>query len=969
MINRHLIFQITGVLIFLASMLRANPAGGPYLLPEQHYYDVSFYELALSIDIDAAFIQGWTEVAGIVTHDFTDEIILNFYDHMMVDSVRYKNQWLQFNHGNDLLHLFLPQPLMINDSFRVRIYYQGYPMQAGTPGYGLIFTEVANQKLVYSYNWPYFASTFIACKDHPSDKADSVRFRITVPDSYWVACNGKLLSIETVPPNQKTFTWETHYPIVPYNISLNAYPFDVFHSQYYSALSDTIPLEFYLFPFSTPQAKPRLEAVVPQILEAFENRYGAFPFAGEKYGICQSVINGGMEHQTLLIMNNSAFFSDIIVHESAHEYFGNMISISDWGHIWLSEGFATYSEAIFNEYWYGPQVYAQLIAANMAASGEGSIYVYDPSSPGNIIPYNLVYLKASVVLHMLRYLMGDSLFFQMLRDYVTISPFRFKNIDTEQFRQFCETYYGSDLSWFFDQWIYGDGKMAAEYYYYWSEIGPTLNFKIHSIPSAPGVFTYHQMPVPVRFSAFMSVIRDTLWVDSTGLSCSYIFSDTTNLQIEFDPDNQILNVPFQRRSYPQIDSLYLAEDSIWIKWKPFFDFGEYVLKIYLQENGNWLLIHTTDVSGFSTVFQPMEPGLYGFSLAGKQMAHLTVFSPIQSILYTDFPMDQGILLVDETRNGNGANMWNPTDAEVDAFYDSLLSGQVYQQLDILTENRPLTVLDLAPYSLVIWHHDVQNNSFLGPSESALRDYLNAGGKILFSGLKLMTYSSVDFNSQYLGIQSYQLVGEAAFRGAIDGPGFISLPVDTFKITVPFYNHRLPNIMIFDTTTAGSVIYRFDADSAFPAYQDKPCGVSAPSVHDSTRAAALTLGFPLYFMKQDSARMFMEAAIQVLNPLVHLPAQKEKIMRRFALLRAYPNPFNPFTRILVNLDSPGEIQISVYNILGQKVKLLFSGKLTAGEHNFYWDGKNAQGVALSSGIYFIELKNGEQKRVLKLILQR
>ncbi|MFQ5583204.1 MAG: M1 family aminopeptidase, partial [Calditrichia bacterium] len=728
----------TGVVIYFSALLLSPLLNAQYsqhaLLPEQLFYDVRFYDIALSIDPSAQFIQGSVGVEGEIVQNSTSQIILNFYDNLITDSVVAQAQTVSFNHANNLLTINLLQPLNNGDAFAVRIYYRGNPLTEPPFSSGLNFRTYSGQHLVYSYSWPYFAETFFPCKDHPSDKADSARLAISVPDIYEVACNGALTAVDSLPGNKLRYVWETHYAISPYHISINVYPFDVILSDYNSPVSGVIPLRYYLFPNHTPTAQPQLEMVVPQILEAFENRYGAFPFSGEKYGICESIISGGMEHQTILTMNYASFFSSVITHESGHEYFGNLISIADWGHIWLSEGFATYSEAIFREYWEGSAAYDQEIAQQMSGAGHGVIYISDASDPADIIPYNLVYLKASTVLHMLRYVMGDSAFFQMLHDYVTISPYRFKNIDTEQFKNFCEGYYGGDLDWFFDQWIYGDGKMAAEYYHGWGA-GGELIFKIRSVPSFLGGVTQHSMSVPIQLSAFTTQIEDTLWIDSTITSKNYIFSDTTNLQILFDPGNKILKGAFTPLFYPEIDTLYLQQDTIRVGWKPFFDFPGYLLNIYREQNGTWTHLSTDSVSETSYFFQPTQAGHYGITVSAVQGNHRSRVSPIRGIYYSDFPLDQGILIIDETKNGNGSNMFNPTDAEVDAFYDSLLAGFNYQQLDLLSENRPVNVLDIADYSLLLWHHDVPHPSFIGQSRGALQAYLEAGGKMILSGLK------------------------------------------------------------------------------------------------------------------------------------------------------------------------------------------------------------------------------------------
>jgi len=486
----------------------------------------------------------------------------------------------------------------------------------------------------------------------------------------------------------------------------------------------------------------------------------------------------------------------------------------------------------------------------MAGSGSGIIYVSDPSNPSNIIPYNLVYLKASVVLHMLRYVMGDALFFQMLHDYVTTSPFRHKNINTEQFRGFCEGYYGSDLSWFFQQWIYEGGKMEAEYYYYWNAGADSLIFKAHNINSN------HFMPVPVDFSTSSSQFSDTLWIDSLTLSKRYYFSDTTNLAVQIDPNNKILKGPFNYLDHPQLEQVYLQQNAIHAEWNSFFDFSNYEVYVWREESpGNFVLIGTTPVSGTSYSFTPGQAGKYRVGIVGIQNGHQTEMSNFREVYFTEFSLNQGILIIDETRNGNGSNMLLPTDEAVDAFYDTLLTGYPQSQFDVVSEGRSPNVLDFAPYSVLVWHHDVPYTSVLTQAEVELRAYLDAGGRIIFSGMNYLFNLSPDFTTQFLGYNQFNVNTNAEFTGALGSGEFTDLEVDTTKITLPIYFNKLRHVMIFDTLESASTIYRYIADNGNPNFHLKPCGILANSVNDPTRPAAITLGFPLYFIKTDAARLF------------------------------------------------------------------------------------------------------------------
>jgi hypothetical protein len=960
--------------VLVAVVLLALPllavTGHPYLLPEQYDYDVTFYDIALDIDLVQKMVQGEVMVQGMVVNNATEHIVLNLYQNMTVDSVVYQGAPLSFTHQNDVLDISLPQPLNQGDGFTLRIVYAGYPQQAGTPGYGLIFSGYAGNQLVYSYNWPYFASTFIPCKDHPSDKADSVRLRITVPTGYQVACNGVLEQSISLPDNRTQFVWMHHYPIVSYNISINVYPFSVVNDVYNSPVSGAITLQYFLFPPHAAAILNSLQVRVPQIFQAYEDRYGAFPFPQDKYGLCEAIFGGGMEHQTILTMGQSSFFSDIVVHESAHEYFGNLISLADWGHIWLNEGFATYSEALFHEYWDGETVYLNMIRQFMAGSGEGKIFVDDPTSPGNIIPYNLVYLKAAVVVHMLRYVMGDSLFWQMIHDYVGNSPFRFGNIDTEQFSQFCEGYYGADLDWFFEQWIYGDGRMAGEYYFAPNASGDSLVVFIRSVPSSINSTTIHAMPLPVQWQTATASGWDTLWVDSLARTYHLAISDTAGLQLLIDPTDRVLKGTFQFLSSPVLEDVYLANDTIHVRWQRFFQVDSYRVRVEkLDSAGNVQPVLTAPVAGLTFTYQPAEEGTYRFAVAAVLDGQTTAYSAPQQVNYTTFPMNQGVLVVDETRNGSGSNMLNPTDQMVDAFYDSLLQGIPHQQFDVIQEGHAPTVFDLANYSLVLWHHDVDYSSQVYSAEPALKAYLNAGGKLMVSGMKVLQKFSVDFRQNYLGISALQMNAAPDFEGALPAPGFPELPVDTSKITISFYHHRLANVAVVDTLPGSRVVYRYLSGTQNPLFQNKPCGIAFAPDADTTHYQVLALGFPLYFTEMDSARQFMQAAVQLLDLPLAIPEPVNSLPREFELLRCYPNPFNPGLKIEFHLPHRSPVRVEIYNVLGQRVRQLAGGDFAAGKHTLVWRGRNDAGITQPGGLYFVRIRTENRQQVVKVVLQR
>jgi hypothetical protein len=226
-------------------------------------------------------------------------------------------------------------------------------------------------------------------------------------------------------------------------------------------------IKFFIFPSDYDETLD-LNLRTKDMIGGFEQKYGPYPFFDEKYGHAEFLWGGAMEHQTCTSMG---FFGEsVIAHELAHQWWGDMISPETFNHIWLNEGFATYSEAVWYELSQGVDAYHQDMSFN-AFYGPGTIYVPDLSDWGRIFDGNLSYSKASWVLHMLRHVIGDQDFFDALAAYR--AQYEYSSATTEQFRDVCEAISGEDLDTFFQQWIYG------EYY-------PKYRFTYTTVPVASG---------------------------------------------------------------------------------------------------------------------------------------------------------------------------------------------------------------------------------------------------------------------------------------------------------------------------------------------------------------------------------------------------------------------------------------------------------------------------------------------------
>ena len=295
-------------------------------------------------------------------------------------------------------------------------------------------------------------------------------------------------------------------------------------------------------------------AVVPQAIEIFANLFGEYPFINEKYGHANIEWVGALEHQTVTSMTGSAFgFNEyVIIHELAHQWWGDMITCRNWHEMWLNEGFATYSEALFIESRDGKQAYHDYIAALYTYFEGRTVYVYDTTDLGEIFS-SVVYDKGAWVLHMLRHVVGDSTFFDILRSYYG-SVHKYGSATTEDFWSICENISGMELDYFFDEWIY---KPYFPHYHWSYFVEPELidgkyQTYVHLRQGASTSFQVFSMPIDLAVS--YDQILDTIVVFNDCEDTVYVLkTDVSPTGVELDPDNWVMkwNLP-EDRFYQQI---------------------------------------------------------------------------------------------------------------------------------------------------------------------------------------------------------------------------------------------------------------------------------------------------------------------------------------------------------------------------------------------------------------------------------
>jgi aminopeptidase N len=435
--------------------------------------DVTYYKLDLTITTSPNYLQGIVTVKSLSRVVDLSTITLDLVSTMTVDSVKMGNTRLNFVQYPTTVSINLDRSYGYGEMVVLNVYYRGTPVSTG---YGSFeFGAHAGTPWVWTLSEPYGASDWWPCKDHPLDKADSTDIWITCNSAFKVGSNGKLVAVIDNGNGTKTHQWEERYPISTYLVSIALTNFAEFSNWFRYSPTDSMQVLNYVLPEQLSVALDSLPQTV-EVLRIFSNLFGMYPFIQEKYGHSQMGRGGAMEHQTMT--STTSFSEYLIVHELAHQWFGDLITCANWSNLWLNEGFAKYSEGLYTEVKNGSAAYNAFMAgqADAAKNAVGPVHARDTVNLQELFDRPRVYNKGAMVLHMLRHVLGDSVFFQALRSYVNDPRFRFNVATTEGFQSVCESVSGKELSYFFNEWIYGE--KFPRYAYEWSAKASGLAYEV-----------------------------------------------------------------------------------------------------------------------------------------------------------------------------------------------------------------------------------------------------------------------------------------------------------------------------------------------------------------------------------------------------------------------------------------------------------------------------------------------------------
>lgn len=425
-------------------------------------YDVNFYKLDIRPDISQQRLSGDVEISYTNLSDY-NSLLLDLYHTMKVKSIVCNGTTVDYRHRRNALFINFKETQKKGDHLTLKIVYEGRPVHF--LGHCAVNwkKDSLNKPWVNTLCQGIGADMLWPCKDLLYDEADSLSMRIHVPKGLMGLSNGHFVS-KTEGANEDVYEWKCRNTINIYNISFAIGDYKELVFPYTDARGATHDLKAYVLPYHEARGREHFRQLT-SIMAFLEKLYGPYPWYNDGYKIFESPHGGAMEHQSAIALGNTWVdnqwgFDDLIVHETAHEWWGNSMTAKDYDDIWLHEGMANYSENLYLEHVKGEKLYQNVMAyymdtKNKAAKNEVPlIKLPNVRYSAWIAPRDEdIYMKGAIVMHSLRSVIAnDSLFFGMLRSFY--EQHQKQNITTVQFMQHVKDATGKDLDWFFRQYLY-----------------------------------------------------------------------------------------------------------------------------------------------------------------------------------------------------------------------------------------------------------------------------------------------------------------------------------------------------------------------------------------------------------------------------------------------------------------------------------------------------------------------------------
>lgn len=536
--------------------------GSDTLTRPSRSYDVLHYKLELRFDEANKKVMGTTTMSFVPLRSKLDSIVLNAVE-MDVASVRLsRGKSLRFGNNKQDITVFLDRSYGFGDTLSIAVEYSVQPK------HGLFFlspdsTNPKRHNQIWTQGEDMYNRYWFPCWDFPNDKASS-EVIATVKDSWSLLSNGKLLDVKHDKKNKtKTFHWYQAKPHVSYLIMLAAGEYDIHTEQY-----KNFPLEYYVYKERSDDGR-RAFSVTPKVMQFFEEAFG-YPYPWDKFSqiFIDDFMWGGMENTSAVTYNTSYMLDpraeldftsdDVVAHELAHQWFGDVVTTRDWTHLWLNEGFANYAEALFKRYAKGQDEFqldmkgqADAVLGVERAQGRKPVISTD-SYTGNL------YSKGAWVLYMLENLIGEQEFRRSVALYLRKNAFT--SVSTQNFKDAVEEATGHNLDWFFDQWLLKAGHPKLTVTSSWDDQSKKLAIIIQqtqTLDSLTGVFV---LPLDIECTTSTGKTLTNVWLTKQEEKIEIALPEKPQMVIADKGMKILKSLTFEKSKEEYVYQLLHAED-------------------------------------------------------------------------------------------------------------------------------------------------------------------------------------------------------------------------------------------------------------------------------------------------------------------------------------------------------------------------------------------------------------------------
>ena len=532
------------IYFFLFSLLPYTIlAKDPY--PKNPNIDILNYKFEIHLNDTSDIIYGSADIA-LNIKDSEDRVRLDLISQgkdgmgMEVKKVTFNGSEVSYSHDNDVL-LIETGVLEYSSRDIINVVYSGMPIT------GLIIgPNMHGDRTFFSDNWPNKARNWLPLVDHPYDKS-TAEFVVIAPNHYQVISNGLLVEETNLNKELKKTHWKQSVPISCWLYALGVAEFAVDYVDYFEGKS----IQTWVYKQDRDNGFYDFKIPTKNTMEFFSDYIG--PFAYEKLANVQSnSVKGGMESATAIFYSDVSVTGDrsvrwrnVVIHEVAHQWFGNCVTEYDWDDVWLSEGFATYFTLMFREHAYGRDDFVnglndakRLVYNHYKTDKESSIVHNNLKDMKDVLTYSLQYQKGARVLHMLRNYVGEDNFREGIRNYY--KKYYNSTTTTNQFKTEMEVVSGMNLDTFFDQWLYKGGNMVLDGNWKFDEKKGRIEVNLNQVQNDGYLF---EMPVELGISyndKNLEKIQTVKLEKEKGRF--YIASDSKPISIKIDPNTKLLAI-------------------------------------------------------------------------------------------------------------------------------------------------------------------------------------------------------------------------------------------------------------------------------------------------------------------------------------------------------------------------------------------------------------------------------------------